>query len=78
MGKDAAAIVNQDIAAAQYRISSTPTWILAGIRFSACDFTAAQLREALALAKKARDGDQEARERIITIITNGHLNETML
>jgi hypothetical protein len=76
--RDAADIVNQDIAAAQYRIFSTPTWVLAGIRFSACDFTAAQLPPALELAKKARAGDKEAKERIITIITNGHLNENML
>jgi hypothetical protein len=78
VSKGATAIVNADIMAAQSRISSTPTWILAGIRFSACDFTAAQLPEAMTLAKKARDGDAAAKERIITIITNGHLNETML
>ncbi|MDR2820154.1 MAG: hypothetical protein LBB60_06470 [Desulfovibrio sp.] len=76
--RDAADIVNQDIAAAQYRIFSTPTWVLAGIRFSACDFTAAQLPPALELAKKTRAGDNEAKERIITIITNGHMNEKML
>jgi hypothetical protein len=74
----ASAIVNADIMAGQSRIFSTPTWVLSGIRFSACDFTAAQLPEALELAKKARAGDQEAKDRIITIITNGHLNETML
>jgi hypothetical protein len=78
VNKEASAIVNADIMAAQARIFSTPTWVLAGIRFSACDFTAAQLPEALELAKKARAGDQEAKERIITIITNGHLNEIML
>jgi hypothetical protein len=76
--KGATETVNQDIAAAQGRITSTPTWVLSGIRFSACDFTAAQLPEALDLAKKARSGDEEARERIITIITNGLMNETML
>jgi hypothetical protein len=74
----ASAIVDADIMAGQSRISSTPTWVLSGIRFSACDFTAAQLPEALELAKKARKGDPEAKERAITIITNGHLNETML
>jgi hypothetical protein len=75
---DAAAIVNQDIVAARERISFTPTWILAGIRFSACDFTAAQLPEALELARQARSGDEEAKERIIKVITNGHLNGKML
>ena len=74
----ASTIVNADIREGQSRIYSTPTWVLSGIRFSACDFTAAQLPEALELAKKARKGDQEDKERIITIITNGHLNETML
>jgi hypothetical protein len=78
VSKEAAAIVNQDIVAAQGRISFTPTWILAGIRFSACDFTAAQLPEALELASRARSGDEEAKERIIRIITNGHLNGKML
>ncbi|MDR2574628.1 MAG: hypothetical protein LBC94_09880, partial [Desulfovibrio sp.] len=47
---NASAIVNADIMAGQSRIFSTPTWVLSGIRFSACDFTAAQLPEALELA----------------------------
>ena len=75
LSKDAAAIVNQDVAAAQSRITSTPTYVLAGIRFGSCDFTAAELSIALELAKKARQGDQEAIERIIKIITNGQMNE---
>ena len=74
----ASAIVNADIMAAQSRIFSTPTWVLSGIRFSACDFTAAQLPEALELAKKARAGDEEAKERIILIIANGLMNEKMI
>lgn len=77
LGLDAASIVNEDITAAGGRISVTPTWILAGIRFPACDFTAAQFPVALDLAKKARDGDMEALERIITVITNGMMNEAM-
>ena len=76
--RDAAVIVNQDVAAAQGRIVVTPTWILEGIRFSACDFTANELRAAFDLAKKARAGDEEAKERIIMIITNGNMNEKML
>ena len=59
-------------------ISSTPTYILAGIRFTACDFKASELPSALELAKKARKGDEDAKERIIKIITNGLMNETML
>lgn len=77
-GKDAASIVNQDILAGYGRIASTPTYILAGIRFPACDFTALQLREALKLAKEARSGDTAARDKIITIITNGLMNEKLL
>jgi hypothetical protein len=76
--KNASELVNQDIDAAVTRITMTPTWVMAGIRFSACDFTAAQMREPHELAKKARAGDEDAKARIITIITNGHLNETML
>ncbi|MPN62923.1 hypothetical protein SDC9_210676 [bioreactor metagenome] len=75
---DAAAIVNQDILTGQARISSTPTYVLAGIRFPACDFTAAELPLALDLAKKARSGDEEAIEKVIGIIVNGLLDETLL
>ena len=76
--KDASELVSQDIFAAKARISSTPTYILAGIRFTACDFKASELPSALELAKKARSGDQEAIGQIIKIITNGLMNETML
>ena len=78
LSKDAASIVNADILAGYGRIASTPTYILAGIRFPSCDFTATQLREALAIAKQARAGDQAAQEKIVTIITNGQLDEKML
>ena len=71
-------IVNADILAGYGRITSTPTYILTGIRFPSCDFTAMQLREALAIAKQARAGDHAAVERVITIITNGQLSEKML
>ena len=74
----AADVVNEDILAGYGRIASTPTYILAGIRFPSCDFTATQLREALAIAKQARAGDQAAQEKIVTIITNGQLDEKML
>ena len=74
----AADVVNEDILAGYGRIPSTPTYILAGIRFPSCDFTATQLRAALAIAKQARAGDQAAQEKIVTIITNGQLDEKML
>ena len=74
----AADVVNEDILAGYGRIPSTPTYILAGIRFPSCDFTATQLREALAIAKLARAGDQAAQEKIVTIITNGQLDEKIL
>ena len=78
LSKDAASIVNADMLAGYGRITSTPTYILAGIRFPSCDFTAMQLREAFAIAKQARAGDHAAVERVITIITNGQLSEKML
>ena len=78
LGKEATDIVNADILAGFGRITSTPTYILAGIRFPSCDFTATQLREALGIAKQAREGDKAALEKAITIITNGQLNEKML
>ena len=64
--------------AAQGRITSTPTYVLAGVRFPACDFTAAQLPLALELARKARAGDKESTEKIVEIITSGLLGETIL
>lgn len=78
LGNEAASIVNQDITAARGRISVTPTWVLAGVRFPACDFTAAQFPVALELAKKARDGDKDALERLVTVITNALMDEPML
>lgn len=78
LSNEAANIVNQDILAGYGRIASTPTYILAGIRFPACDFTAQQLRDALKLAKEARSGDTTARDKIISIITNGLMNEKLL
>ena len=76
--KDASEVVSRDIFAARSRISSTPTYILSGIRFSACDFKAPELLQALELAKKARQGDDDAKKRIIQIITNGLTDETVL
>ena len=70
--------VNADILAGIGRITSTPTYILAGIRFPACDFTADKLPKALELAKKARAGDKDAIGQIISIITNGLTNEQLL
>jgi hypothetical protein len=78
LSKDAVSIINEDILAGLGRITSTPTYILAGIRFPSCDFTAAQLGEALGIAKKAREGDKAALEAVISIITKGQLNEKML
>lgn len=76
--KDASELVSQDIFAARSRISSTPTYILSGIRFTACDFKASELHHALVLAKKARNGDEDAKKQIIQIITNGLMDETVL
>ena len=76
--KEASELVSQDIIAAQARITSTPTYVLVGIRFTACDFKASELRPALELARKARNGDPDALQRVIQIITNGLMNETTL
>ncbi len=74
----AAPLVSADIVAAQSRITSTPTWILEGIRFPACDFKAAELPVALELARKTRSGNTDAQERVVEIITRGLLNESLL
>ena len=73
-----ASLVSADIVAAQSRITSTPTWILDGIRFPACDFKAGELPTALELARKARAGDEQTQTDIIRIITRGLLNESLL
>ena len=74
----AAPLVSADIVAAQSRISSTPTYVLDGIRFPACDFKAAELPTALELARKARAGDGQAQKETVNIITRGLLNEALL
>lgn len=74
----AAPLVSADIVAAQSRITSTPTWILDGIRFPACDFKAGELPTALELARKARSGDMRAKDEISQIIARGLLNESLL
>jgi len=74
----AAPLVGADIVAAQSRITSTPTWILDGIRFPACDFKAGELPAALELARKTRSGDTDAQERVVEIITRGLLNEPLI
>ena len=74
----AAPLVGADIVAAQSRITSTPTWILDGIRFPACDFRAGELPTALELAHKARSGDMRAKDEISQIIARGLLNESLL
>lgn len=74
----AAPLVSADILAAQSRISSTPTYVLDGIRFPACDFRAAELPLALELAKQTRKGDASANERVIQIMLRGLLNEALM
>ena len=71
-------VVNTDIQAAKSRISTTPTYIIQGIRFPACDFKAAQLPQAIDLAHKTRAGDEKAKSEIITIITRGLMDEQLL
>ena len=74
----ASQLVSSDILASQELIFSTPTYVLEGIRFPACDFKAAQIPHALELAKKARAGDMAAKSEIVDIITRGLLDEQLL
>ncbi len=74
----AAGIVNEDIQAAKSRISTTPTYIIQGIRFPACDFKAAQLQQAIDLTHKARAGDEKAKLEINAIIIRGLMDEQLL
>lgn len=73
-----APVINNDIIASKGNISTSPTYIMAGIRFPACDFKASQIPAALNLAKKARTGDESVKSEIISIITRGILNEKLL
>ena len=74
---EAAQTVQKDMEQGQ-DIPSTPTFVLGGIRFPSCDFSADQLAPALELAKKARSGDAAAQREIIQVITRGRMNEAML
>lgn len=76
--QNAATVVSADIVAAQSRITSTPTYVLGGIRFPACDFKAAELPLALELAKQTRQGDVSAKERVTQIMLRGLLNEALM
>lgn len=76
--REASNRVSADILAAQSRISSTPTYVLDGIRFPACDFKAAELPMALEMARKTRSGDADAQEHVVRLITRGLLDEALL
>lgn len=73
-----ASLISADIAAAHERIGTTPTYIIQGIRFPACDFKAGELPAAIGLARKARAGDAKALDDIAAIITRGLADETLL
>lgn len=76
--KEAVDAVNRDVSAGRGVIRSTPTYVIQGIRWGSCDFTAEQLEKALNLSRKARAGDSKARDEIIEGITRGRMNEKML
>ncbi len=73
-----ASLVGEDIAAAGERIGTTPTYIIQGIRFPACDFKAGELPVAIGLVRKVRAGDAKALDDIAAIITRGLADETLL
>ena len=75
---EAADIVDADTEAGRGIISSTPTYVLRGIRFGSCDFTAKQLERALDLARRARTGDPDAAREVGEVITRGRMGEKML
>lgn len=78
LGDEAVNIVDFDISVGKGNILSTPTFIIQGIRFGSCDFSATELPIVRELAKKARAGDKEAVNVIVKIITNGYMNEQIL
>ncbi len=71
-------IVENDNKYSEGILSYTPTFVIEGIRFTACDFNANQLEQVIPIAKKARKGDKEAIEKIVTIVTNGLNSEPLL
>ena len=74
----AAPIVSGDIVASRERITTTPTYVLEGLRFPACDFKSDQLPSVLELAKRVRSGDDAARKKATEMIVCGLLNEQIL
>ena len=66
--KNQAETVSKDIVEAQNLISTTPTYIMEGIRLPACDFTAKEIPSALALAKRIRSHKDDTIHELIEII----------
>lgn len=66
--KNQAETVSKDIVEAQNLISTTPTYIMEGIRFPSCDFTAREIPSALALAKRIRSHKDDTIHELIEII----------
>ncbi|MBQ8744392.1 MAG: hypothetical protein IJZ18_04345, partial [Mailhella sp.] len=66
--KNQAETVSKDIVEAQNLISTTPTYIMEGIRLPACDFTAKEIPSALALAKRIRSHKDDTLHELIEII----------
>lgn len=71
-------IVDEDIIFSQGKITYTPTFVIQGFRFPACDFSPEQLSKVITIAKSARQGREDAINEIITIISNGINNKPML
>ena len=66
--KNQAETVSKDIVEAQNLISTTPTYIMEGIRLPSCDFTAKEIPSALALAKRIRSYKDGTIHELIEII----------
>lgn len=78
LANEATNTINVDVLTGYGRITTTPTYVLEGIRFPACNFTAEQFHKALVLAKEARAGNVDAKAQIVEIIVQGILGEITL
>jgi hypothetical protein len=64
----AALNVAMDIEVARTEIRSTPTFVISGIRMPACDFSVEELKAAVELAARARQGDVAAKDALHGLI----------
>lgn len=71
----ATSTVHADRTAGMTSIQSTPTWVVDGVRLSACDFNSVELKQAMALVAKAKTGDQQATNELIQLVIKENTEE---